>query len=83
MYNFTLAIYIYTGTRDFLCNVNHTVVNFIALNHCQETPPFYPPEFKAAADAFLQRDFHMSQSEITVHNVKYVFAYLVDVTSIQ
>ena len=83
MHEFDLAIYIYTGTRDFFCNVNHTVVNFITLNHCQETPPFYPPEFKAAADAFLQWDFHMSQSEITVHNVKYVFAYLVDVTSIQ
>ena len=76
MHEFDLAIYIYTGTRDFFCNVNHTVVNFITSNHCQKTPPFYPPEFKAAADAFLQRDFHMSQSEITVHNVKYVCLHI-------
>ena len=82
MYVTLLSLYPYTGTKDFLCDIDHTMVDFITLQYCHEGPPFYPPEFKAAADAFLQRDFHMYQSDINVQNVKYVFAYLVDVTSI-
>ncbi|KAL5494029.1 hypothetical protein EMCRGX_G015298 [Ephydatia muelleri] len=45
--------------------------------HCaHNAPPFYPPEFQVLADNLLS-DLFLTQGQITVHNCKAVYLYMV------
>lgn len=72
----------HTGTIDYLCSVDTTLLECIADNWCKEIPLFYPEEFKALADGLLDENFGMEHADINSDNAKFAYAFLVDAISI-
>ena len=66
------------GTASCKKNIDLEVWAHCYIEHARKPPPFYPSEFKDAADAVINRDFDMTQQDINEENAELIYLHLVN-----
>ena len=62
--------------EDYRQSIDPDVLAYCMLHCAHNAPPFYPAAFQALADHLLS-DLFFTQGQITVHNCKVVYCYMV------
>lgn len=68
------------GTRSYKQPLNFEVWAYCFLEYGQNAPPFYPDEFRVAADGILD-ELQTTQQDITFNTAKYIYQYLSSIMS--
>ena len=64
------------GTRDYRKELDLSAWAYCYTTNCCKPPDLYPEMFKNAAENILHQDLDMEKCDVTSHNAKYVYMYL-------
>ena len=73
----TYNAYFHLGVQSYKKGLDYDVWIHCFLEYARKPSPFYPPEFEDAATAILERDFNMSENNITLENAESIYCHLV------
>jgi hypothetical protein len=65
------------GTCDYKKELNFDAWTYSYCRYASQPPPFFPPEFQAAATAIMQVDLRMCKEDITANNAEQIYTHLV------
>ena len=66
-------------TQRFSHPINFEVWSYFYLSYAKKPQPFYPPEFKAAADAVLWQNFQITCQHITYDTCDNIYNHLITI----